>query len=116
VLGSDTVGRPQILVVILSIPSAVLSCEMVDVIKVVIVKEVFKLTIASHVDSRVRVSISVRQIDAVNLVPSAAQRCYQVRSDEPGAAGYEYCVRLYVITSTPLSVFLTDLFVVRSGQ
>jgi hypothetical protein len=49
-------------------------------------------------------------------MPSTAQLRYQVRSYKSGAAGYEYFVRLYVITSTQLSVFLSDLFAVRSGQ
>jgi hypothetical protein len=49
-------------------------------------------------------------------MPSTTQRPYQVRSYKSGAAGYEYCVRLYVITSTQFSIFLTNLCVIRSGQ
>jgi len=49
-------------------------------------------------------------------MPSAAQLRYQVRSYKSGAAGYEYFVRLYDITPTQFSVFLSDLFAVLSGQ
>jgi hypothetical protein len=99
---SDDVRHPQILVVIFAVPAAVLRCEVLHIVKRITSEQLFHLSVVSDVSSDIVLAVSVEQVSCTHAVTALPQLVHQIRSYESGAARDEYCMRLYLITSSEL--------------
>ncbi|CAD7766618.1 MAG: hypothetical protein DNFNHJIP_00029 [Candidatus Argoarchaeum ethanivorans] len=61
-LCSDDVGLPQVLIVILTIPPPVFRCQMINIIKVVLIKYPFHLSIAPHIAADIVITFGIIEV------------------------------------------------------
>ena len=77
VLGPNGVGSPEVFIKILTVPPAEFRRKMIDIIKMVAVKDAFQLTIFGHVAAHILRVMVVREIAHPDLMPPAAQLIHQ---------------------------------------
>ena len=89
VLGAGHVGAPQVGVVVLTVPAAVLRSQMVDVIERTLPEDGVHLLERTDVGAQVLRVFTLQDVRSPDLVTAGAQFLCQIGADETAAAGDE---------------------------
>src|SRR5438093_9226551 len=88
VLGANSVRHPQLVVVVLSVPAPELSCEVVDVVELVVFEEAGDLHEARDIAAHVIVSVIVLEPGYLHRMSAGPQRTNQHFTDSAESAGH----------------------------
>ncbi|KAF5035176.1 hypothetical protein DSECCO2_588350 [anaerobic digester metagenome] len=94
-LGPDHVRLPEVLVVVLTIPAAVLRGEVVNVIKLRAVEDPFQLPVILRIRPDVVLPVVVQEVECDDFVTTAAQFVNEIGADESGAASNKNSLRFH---------------------